>query len=97
MALFVVKHQHDAETCPAGHPQMGPMLVQHVSHENAAEQFGVDIQGEAVVDGSHTFYLILESDDQANVERFMAPFGQVGTVDILPASRCEAVVARAAC
>ena len=97
MALFVAKHEHSADTCPAGHPQMGPMLLQHVSHENASEQFGVDIHGEAVVDGAHTFYLILESDDQANVDRFMAPFGHVGTVEVLPASRCEQVVARAAC
>jgi hypothetical protein len=53
MSLFVVRHQHAAETCPAGHPQMGPMLLQHLSKPNA-EQFGVDIRSEAVVDGQHT-------------------------------------------
>ena len=37
MSLFVVKHQHSAETCPAGNPQMAPFLVQHVSPPNAAE------------------------------------------------------------
>ena len=30
MSLFVAQHQHTAESCPAGHPQMGPMLVQHI-------------------------------------------------------------------
>ena len=31
MSLYFVRHQHDAETCPAKDPQMGQMLVQHVS------------------------------------------------------------------
>jgi hypothetical protein len=94
--MYLVKHQHSAEVCPAGHPQMGPMLVQHVSHQNA-EQYGVGIQAEAVVDGQHTFYLIVDTEDAANIDRFMGPFTQVGSVEVLPASRCEAVVARARC
>jgi hypothetical protein len=96
MALFVAKHQHPAEVCPAGNPQVGPMLAQHVSHGNA-EKFGLRLQGEAVIDGGHTLYLILESEDQGRVEEFMAPFQNFGTVEVLPASRCEQVVARAAC
>ena len=31
MSLFVVEHQHSAETCPAGDPQMAPMLLQILS------------------------------------------------------------------
>ncbi len=50
MSLFVVQHSHAAETCPAGHPEMGPMLVQHVSQENAAK-FGVTVHSEAVAHG----------------------------------------------
>jgi uncharacterized protein DUF3303 len=96
MPLFVAKHQHSAETCPAGDPQIGPMLAQHVSHGNA-EKFGLSLQGEAVIDGGHTLYLILESQDQGRVEEFMVPFQNFGSVEVLPASRCEAVVARASC
>jgi hypothetical protein len=96
MSLFLVKHQHTAETCPAGHPQMGPMLLQHLSAPNASK-FGVNVHSEAVVDGAHTFYLIVDADDPARVNEFMAPFEQAGTVEVLPASPCEAVVARAAC
>jgi hypothetical protein len=33
----------------------------------------------------------VDAEDQSGIEQFMAPFGQVGTVEILPASRCEAV------
>ena len=95
MALFVVKHEHSAETCPAGHPEMGPMLAQHVTHASA-EQFGLSLQGEAVVDGAHTLYLILDGDRE-KIDQFMAPFTQVGSVDVLPSSRCEQVVARARC
>jgi hypothetical protein len=96
MPLFVVKHEHPAETCPAGHPQMGPMLLQHVAPSNAVK-FGVNVHGEAVVDGAHTFFLILDAPERRHVDDFMAPFGQAGTVEILPASSCEAVVGRAAC
>ena len=95
MSLFVVKHEHSAKTCPAADPQMGPMLAQHVSEPNA-EQFGLSLRGEAVVDGAHTLYLILEGERE-KIDQFMAPFGQLGTVDVLPSSRCEQVVARARC
>lgn len=96
MALFVVRHQHPAESCPAGHPQMGPMLLQHLSAGNAGK-LGIKIHGEAVVDGKHTLYLILEAADAKNVKQFMAPFAQAGTVETLPSSLCEAVVARGWC
>ena len=96
MSLFLVKHQHPAEACPAGHPQMGPKLLVHLS-EPSAESFGVQIHAEAVVDGEHTFYLILSADQAETVERFMTPFAQAGTVDVKPASYCEQVVARAVC
>ena len=96
MSLFVIKHEHSAETCPAGDPQMAPFLVQHVSPPNAAEQ-GVTIHGEAVVDGGRTLYLIVDADDQGKVEQYMTPFTQVGTVEVLPSSSCAQVVARAAC
>lgn len=96
MSLFVVESKHPAETCPAGHPEMGPMLVKHVSQENASN-FGITMHGHAVVDGAHTFYLILESEGDEKVKEFMAPFYQVGSVEIRPASSCEQVVARANC
>ncbi len=96
MALFVVQHKHAAETCPAGHPEMGPMLVQHVASESASK-FGVNIQSHAVVDGAHTFYLIVDAQSEENVRNFMAPFSQMGSVDILPASTCERVVERGKC
>ncbi len=96
MALFVVQHKHSSETCPAGHPQMGPMLVKHVSKGNA-KKFGVNILGDAVINNAHTFVLIVDAPDSSKVKEFMAPFFQAGSVEILPASTCEQVVARAKC
>ena len=61
MSLFVVQHIHDAEVCPASHPQMGPMLLHHISEGNAAKS-GIKVRGDAVLNGQHTFYLILEAD-----------------------------------
>lgn len=96
MALFVVQHKHAAETCPAGHPEMGPMLLKHIAHENAAK-VGVNILADAVVDGAHTFVLIVDAEDESKVKEFMAPFAQMGAVEISPASSCEQVVARGRC
>ncbi len=96
MALYFVRHQHSAETCPAKDPQMGQMLLQHISKANA-RKFGLDLQGEAVLDGQHTFVMIIEAEEQAYIENFMQPFAQAGTVEIVPSSSCEAVVQRGGC
>ena len=96
MSLYFVRHQHDPETCPAKDPEMGQMLVQHVSKSNA-RKYGVDLVGDAVLDGQHTFVLILEAEDKAYVEDFMQPFAMAGSVEIVPASTCETVVDRQGC
>lgn len=96
MSLYFVRHQHDAETCPARDPQVGAMLLSHLSPQNA-RKFGIGIRGDAVLDGQHTFVLILEADQASQVDEFMAPFKQAGPVEITPASECETVVERAGC
>jgi hypothetical protein len=96
MALFVVRHQHPAERCPAQDPQMGAMLLDHLSEQNARKH-GLDIQGEAVIDGQHTLYVILEAEDQAKVDDFMRPFSMAGSVEVMRASPCADVVARRGC
>jgi len=96
MALFVVKHQHPAERCPARDPQMGAMLLDHLTEENARRN-GVDIQGEAVIDGQHTLYVILEAENQGKVDDFMRPFSMAGSVEVMAASPCADVVARRGC
>ena len=95
MTLFVTKHQHNDETCPAGDAQMGPMLLQHLSDDNASKA-GISIRGDAVVD-DHTFYMILEAPSIDVVQQFMTPFTHFGQVEILEASSCSQVVARGAC
>jgi uncharacterized protein with GYD domain len=72
------------------------MLLQHVSKPNAA-QYGINILAEAVVEGQHTLQLILEANNTQKVEAFMAPFAQMGSVDVLPANPCEVVVSRGKC
>ena len=96
MSLFVVEHQHSAETCPAGNAEMAPMLLQILSEQNAS-QHGITIHGEGVVDGAHRLVLILDGPDEGTVEQFMAPFAMAGSVKVEPANRCEVVVARAGC
>ena len=96
MSLYVVQHRHDADHCPAGNREMAPMLLKHLSPANAAT-YGLTIHGEAVVNGAHTLYMIVEAPEQENVSRFMQPFAQAGSVEILPANVCEVVVSRGAC
>ena len=96
MSLFVARHQHSPDACPAKDPDMGAMLVQHLSDENAAKS-GITIHGEAVIQGQHTLYLIAEAPDRTSVEGFMAPFAAAGTVEVLDANPCAAVVDRASC
>ncbi len=96
MALYFVQHKHTEETCPARDPAAGAMLLTHINPLNA-RKFGVNILGDAVLDGQHTFVLIVEADERAKIENFMQPFRQAGTVEIQPASTCEVVVERAGC
>lgn len=96
MSLFVVQHRHPSEQCPARDPRMGAMLLQHLSPANV-KQHGLVIHGEAVVNNAHALYMIVEAPDRESVSRFMQPFAQAGTVEILPAAPCEAVVGRGGC
>jgi hypothetical protein len=96
VSLFVAKHQHSAEVCPAKDPQMGAMLLEHLSDESAAKQ-GISIHGEAVIEGQHTLYLIAEAPDRAALEGFLAPFAMAGAVEVLEANPCSTVVDRARC
>jgi DMSO/TMAO reductase YedYZ molybdopterin-dependent catalytic subunit len=96
MALFVVRHQHAAERCPAGDPEMGATLLNYLSRPSV-KQHGVRIQGEAVVQGEHTMYLIVEATDEASLRTFMQPFQMAGSLDVYPASTCARVVASGGC
>lgn len=96
MALFVVRHQHEAERCPATDPYTGATLLNYLSRPNV-RQHGVEIQGEAVVRGEHTLYMIVESDDEDRVRQFVKPFTMAGSVDIYPAATCAGVVASGGC
>ncbi len=96
MALFVVRHQHDAESCPARDPYAGAGLLNHLSRPNV-RRHGVRIQGEAVVQGEHTVYFIVEADDEGRLAAFMEPFRHAGSVDVYPASTCAGVVASGGC
>jgi hypothetical protein len=96
VSLFVAKHRHSAEACPAQDPEMGAMLLEHLSDESAARQ-GISIHGEAVIEGQHTLYLIADAPDRAALEAFLAPFAMAGSVEVLEANPCAAVVDRASC
>jgi len=96
MPLFFVRHQHAAERCPAQDPYNGATLLNHLSRPNV-RQHGIEIRGEAVVQGEHTLYLIVETADEGRLREFMQPFQMAGSLDIYPASTCAGVVASGGC
>ncbi len=96
MARFVVRHQHEAEQCPAADPYRGAQLLNYLSRATAQQQ-GIEIHGEAVVGSEHTLYMIVESEDEDRVRRFMQPFATAGRVDIYPAANCAAVMSNGGC
>lgn len=93
MPLFIVRHQHAPETCPAADPDHGADLLNHLSRPNVRKH-GVTMRAEAVVRGEHTVYLIVEAAGQDQVLDFMAPFALAGSLDVYPASTCAGVVSR---
>lgn len=96
MALFVVRHKHTEETCRARDPEMEGMILEHLSQKNA-ESYGLNIQSKAVIDGKQTLCLTLDADSKQQVQEFMTPFAEAGSVEVMPASSCEVVVERGAC
>ena len=96
MALFIVRHQHSSERCPAQDPYRGAMLLNHLSRPSVA-RFGVKIRSEAVVKGEHILYLILEASDEDHARQFLAPFAEAGQIDLYPATSCSGVVAAGSC
>jgi len=96
MTLFVAIHQHAPERCPARDPVMGPALLSHLSAATAG-QYGVSVQAEAVANDKHILYLIAEAGDEEHLRRYLAPFAQAGSVEVLPSSPCEAVIDRGGC
>jgi len=93
MALFIVRHQHEPERCPATDPYMGATLLNYMGRTHVRKH-GVSIQGEAVVRGEHTLYMIVESSDDPRAREFMQPFAMAGSLDVYPAATCVGVVAR---
>ncbi len=96
MNLFVVRHEHRPERCPAEDPAGASQLLHHLSRSNAARA-GVRITAEAVVTGEHRMLLIVEAPGEREVREFMAPFERAGTVEVFPASSCARVAANGGC
>jgi hypothetical protein len=94
MPLFIAEHSHSAATCPAKNPQMAGGLLAIIHN---ADKAGIKVHGDAVATGGHHLYLIVDGPSEKAVREYFAPFGQMGSLTVTPASHCEEVVARGAC
>ena len=95
MSLFVVRHQHSANRCPAADFETGAGLLNHLSKTNA-RRHGVRIRGDAVL-ATHTLLIIAEADSEDVLHEFLRPFEAAGTVSVESASTCAQVVAGGGC
>ena len=95
MSIFVVRHEHAAERCPATDFASGARLLNHLSRTNAVRH-SVRIRGEAVLAG-HTLMMIAEADSESVLRAFLGPFEASGSVEVQPASTCARVVAGGGC
>jgi DMSO/TMAO reductase YedYZ molybdopterin-dependent catalytic subunit len=91
MSLFIIRHQHDVARYPAQDPYLGAALRNYLSRPNVVKH-GVKIQGEAVVRGEHTMFMIAEAEDETGLSALMAPFRQAGSVDVFPASTSAGLI-----
>jgi hypothetical protein len=80
VALFIVRHEHEPDRCPATDPYQGAALLNQLSRQHV-RRHGVEIKGEAVVQGEHTLYLIMESTDQRYVQTLLQPSPRPAAVD----------------
>ena len=96
MTLYFVEHQHSTETCPTRNPDMMRMLGQHVTQGNA-DTFSVKIHADVVHPGEHKMNMVLEADKRESIDKFMQPFGMVGSVDVKEVATCEQVVETGRC
>jgi DMSO/TMAO reductase YedYZ molybdopterin-dependent catalytic subunit len=95
MSVFVVRHQHPADRCPAAEFTVGAGLLNHLSHPSAARH-GVRVHGEAVL-AAHTLVIIAEAEHEDNLRAFLRPLEAAGTLYVDQASTCARVVAAGGC
>jgi hypothetical protein len=90
MALYLIEHRHTSQTCPTSNPEMVRALRAHVTPENA-EKLGVKLVADWANEPDHHVVFVVDSPSQAAADRFAAPFGQVGTVEVTMGLTCEEV------
>jgi hypothetical protein len=60
MPAFLVRHEHEADRCPARDAARCAQLLNHLSGTNL-RRHGVALRAEAVVAGEHVLYLIVDA------------------------------------
>jgi hypothetical protein len=95
IALFVARHRHAPEDCPA-RPGRGELLLSRVSAAVAARH-GVTIEAEAFIGAPHVLLLVVEAASLAAVKQFLAFLPDSGDLMILPAFTAEEAVEHGGC
>ena len=90
--LFHVTSVHTPETCPANDPArirdtFGKML-------NSADDIGVKVHSVYSNSISHTFYMVVETDEMSKISAMFEPTLKIATADIVPIQDAHQVMAQ---
>lgn len=90
--LFIVYHRHTAEMCPGGNVRPDREFLTKLKEQT--ETAGVKII-EGYIDGpGHQFYLVVEADDNAKLNKAIEQLRLVGdTNDVVPVLKFSDAVA----
>ena len=83
--LFLVTHEHTAETCPVDNPKQVRQLLDAKHIKDA----GAKVVGSYIAPPEHVLYFVLEADDYSKVVKYLRPMMKIGTPDIVPVQTLE--------
>jgi hypothetical protein len=95
IALFIARHQHAPQDCPALSGR-GELLLSRVSAA-AAAGYGVTIEAEAFIADQHVLLLVVQAARPEAVGQFLSLLPCPGDLVVLPAFTAEEAIERGGC
>jgi len=81
---FLVTHNHTADQCPSGNPEMMRVLREVCPTTEFAEKCGVKVLSSWIAVPEHTMYFVLDADSYDSVVKYFEPIMRIGTARVTP-------------
>ncbi len=82
--LFLVKHIHTFESCPAGDPELVQKTFATVVTDEHTKKVGVKLLSSYADAPAHTTFFIVDADSAEKVGAFLLPILKLGSAEIRP-------------